>query len=330
MAEASRSKYISAFILANIASNIVVKLVSLIIGETNAYKEMIEAQNFEAAIRLDNLTCSIFSMIAWVLVFLCFRGVYFKRTLWYYITSVALTILLVNSTPNPFHETLEPYVNEDFFIMQGWTAFLLSMSVPLYFIYLNEKRYYPPKAQTKSVAPKPAKTVPPRSPLAVTSNEILNSNLDDEEFYETALRELEEGRAVQSTYAKALTLSEGKVKKAKWKYVELRVTNLKSGSAPLANVKEVEKPKARMADGVDPLGAKAYMEKELARRAISSTNTDAITEILEKLGYKIETYNDVHFGGLLVDPQGNNIVEFYSHPDFRNRAKAELGKILKR
>ena len=49
----------------------------------------------------------------------------------------------------------------------------------------------------------------------------------DEDMYEIALNELDNDKQVSAIYAKALALSQGDTDKARWKYVDLRVSRLK-------------------------------------------------------------------------------------------------------
>lgn len=71
------------------------------------------------------------------------------------------------------------------------------------------------------------KYVPPSIPKIFPSQKSSKTKSDDE-YYEYALREVENNLQISSTWAKAMTLCKGDSAAAKWKYIELRVIALRN------------------------------------------------------------------------------------------------------
>ena len=138
--EASRSKYIIAFIVANFASSIASKLGDLIFLESDYFNSAIRTGEVEQALFTSSAISGLLAVGAWIAVFLMFKNIYFQRMLWYVIAgSVAGSVIsfLVGL------RALSLGLTDIFLLQLELLNFAEAMTVPLFFYVLRKDRYYP-------------------------------------------------------------------------------------------------------------------------------------------------------------------------------------------
>lgn len=351
MIEASRITYIFAFLTAGLLATIAGQIGSLLFEQTNLFTSITADLSFEGLLIASLLISTPISLATWIMIFLSFSGIYFRRVLWFYICGGAISAFISYVSLSEMVDSLialNPAVAAASIGKIAFGTWVASLAVPIFFVTFRADRYHPP---TRQANPKRDKTNN-EGKIASTESKSVNSSLsksehntgsstqkgsllseptsDDDHLYETALNEFVSDTYVNATYAKALSLSEGDEIKAKWKYVELRVARLKSQdiSVPEHDAVAHEEP---LVSGVSErlLDIKTK-RKDIANRAVASTNTSTISKALENLGYSITFYNDASFGGYIINSHGEKTGEFFSRIGFRNLARAELNKVIGR
>ena len=257
--EASRSKYIIAFIVANFASSIAAKLGDLIFSASDYFNSAIRTGEVEQTLFASSAISGLLAVGAWIAVFLMFKNIYFQRMLWYVIAGYVIGGLVGFSTLSQMQDLLG--LTDTFLLQSALLSFAIVMTVPLFFYVLRKDRYYPPVSVIRNegvpseVGPKTATTNLNVSNIQYEPSLAKTAEPADEEMYEKALNELDNDTAVSAIYAKALALSQGDTDKARWKYVDLRVAKLKDQKAKgaiLVSCKDcgVREPSEILTDGL--------------------------------------------------------------------------------
>ena len=245
--EASRSKYIIAFIVANFASNMAAKLGDLVFSESDYFNSAIRTGELEQAWFANSAISSVLAAATWIAVFLMFKNIYFQRMLWYVIAGQVIIVLVGFSISSQTQDLLG--LTDTFLLQSARLSFAIAMTVPLFFYVLREDRYYPPAIPKRNQERSSRNSQTEAYPEADTVDSldepqsVDNPDADDEELYEIALNELDNNTQIGSTYAKALALSEGDIEKARWTYIDLRVANLKIYDESSEGAKEASKTK---------------------------------------------------------------------------------------
>ena len=266
--EASRSKYIIAFFVANFASGIAATLGNGIFSASGYFNSAISTGEVGQAMLASQALSSLLAAVIWIVVFLMFKNIYFQRMLWYVIAGYVIGGLFEASLLSRVQKAL--WLTDPYFIHPVLLGFVISLSVPVFFSTFRKDRYYPPVpfVQNEGILPGGS---PKAAPANLNSSSIQHepsltqtAEPADEEMYEIALNELDNDKQVSAIYAKALALSKGDTDKARWKYVDLRVAKLKDQEAKGANLVSckdcgVSEPSERLTDGlcVDCIGFRA-------------------------------------------------------------------------
>ena len=229
--EASRSKYIIAFIVANFASGIAAKLGGAIFLPSDYFNSAIRTGEVGQAMLASQALSSLLAAVIWIVVFLMFKNVYFQRMFWYVIAVYVIGGLVDFSTLSQMQDLLG--LTDAFLLQSALLSFAIVMTVPLFFYVLRKDRYYPPVSAIRNEGvlsgggPKAAPANQNVSDIQHKLSLTQTAEPADEEMYEIALNELDNDKQVSAIYAKALALSQGDTDKARWKYVDLRVGRLK-------------------------------------------------------------------------------------------------------
>ena len=245
--EASRSKYIIVFIVANFASAMAAKLGDLVFSESDSFNSAIRTGELEQALLVNSAISSVLAAATWIAVFLMFKNIYFQRMLWYVIAGQVIGVLVGLRTLSLMKGLLD--LSDDFQRQFLLISFAIAMAVPLFFYGLRVDRYYPPAIPKRNPERSSGNSQTEAYPEADTVDSldepqsVDNPDADDEELYEIALNELDNNTQISSTYAKALALSEGDIEKARWTYIDLRVANLKIYDESSEGAKEASKTK---------------------------------------------------------------------------------------
>jgi len=266
--EASRSKYIVAFFVANFASRIAAILGDDIFSASDYFNSAIRTGEVEQGLFAGIAISGLSAAATWIAVFLMFKNIYFQRMLWYVIAGNVFGSLLGMGALSRMQNLLG--LTDTFLFLSALFIFAIAMTVPLFFYVLRKDRYYPPVFAIRNEGvlsgdgPKAAPANLNSSSIQHEPSLTQTAEPADEEMYEIALNELDNDKQVSAIYAKALALSQGDTDKARWKYVDLRVGRLKEQEAKGANLVSckdcgVSEPSERLTDGlcVDCIGFRA-------------------------------------------------------------------------
>ncbi|MFY9206272.1 MAG: hypothetical protein WAO67_11125, partial [Yoonia sp.] len=219
--EASRSKYIIAFFVANFASGIAAKLGDGIFSASDYFNSAIRTGEVEQALFASSAISGLLAVGAWIAVFLMFKNIYLQRMLWYVIAGYMIGGLVSFSGLSQIQDLLG--LTDTFLLQSALLGFAIAMTVPLFFYVLRKDRYYPPVSAIRNegvLSGDGPKAAPANLNSSSTQHEpslTQTAEPADEEMYEIALNELDNDKQVSAIYAKALALSQGDTDKARWK-----------------------------------------------------------------------------------------------------------------
>ena len=143
--EASRSKYIIAFIVANFASGIVAKFTGFLYSKGDYFNSISLKDGYEQAIIASQVFSGLLAAATWIVVFLMFKNVYFHRMLGYVISGYVIGVLAESSLLLPVQDLLG--FSDLFLFLFTLLSFAIAMTVPLFFYVLRKDRYYPPTTE---------------------------------------------------------------------------------------------------------------------------------------------------------------------------------------
>ena len=143
--EASRSKYIIAFFVANFASGIAAKLGDLIFSASDYFNSAIRTGEVEQALFASSAIGGLLAVGAWIAVFLMFKNIYFQRMLWYVIAGYVIGGLVGLGALSQMQDLLG--LTDTFLLQSALLGFAIAMTVPLFFYVLRKDRYYPPTTE---------------------------------------------------------------------------------------------------------------------------------------------------------------------------------------
>lgn len=303
--EASRSKYIIAFIVANFASNIAAKLGDLIFSASDYFNSAIRTGEVEQALFASSAISGLLGVGAWISVFLMFKNIYFQRMLWYVIAGNVIVVLVGFSTFSQMQDFLG--LTDTFLLQSAFLSFAIGMIVPLFFYGSREDRYYPPVFVTRNegvpseVGPKTATTN-----LSVSNSQYETSLAKP--IYEptktTSLHDIEASSEVPSDVKKIETYQYDKARKVieyseeaerYWSYIQVLPENYQNRFLEALNDDPLTDPKALAKRLVEENQSelRPYENEEandlLERsRTISEAAASEFMEIYELLGNKAD------------------------------------------
>ena len=151
------------------------------------------------------------------------------------------------------------------------------------------------------------------------------SRLIEEKMYEFVSEEIKNGQKREGLWAKAMSISEGSLEKAKSEYIKLRVQSLKD---ELELDLEREKMFQTIEDELEEEIATKKAEEELSKY---SQREEKVIEILKELGYRAVNYNKVPFmeGWNIYEPLGGvmkikTLEELEAYAEKRKKEKPDL------
>ena len=143
--EASRSKYIIAFIVANFASVIAATLGNGIFSASDYFNSAIRTGEVEQGLFAGIAISGLSAAATWIAVFLMFKNIYFQRMLWYVIAGNVFGSLLGLGALSQMQDLLG--LTDTFLFLSALFIFAIAMTVPLFFYVLRKDRYYPPTTE---------------------------------------------------------------------------------------------------------------------------------------------------------------------------------------
>lgn len=145
--EASRSRYIIAFIVANFASNIAAKLGDAVFSASDYFNSAIRTGEIEQALLVSAAISGLLAVVAWIIIFMMFANIYFHRMLWYFIAGAVIGNLVNFAMLSKTQDLLGL---SGVFVQQiALLSFAISMAVPMFFYLLRKDRYHPPVSAVK-------------------------------------------------------------------------------------------------------------------------------------------------------------------------------------